>query len=391
MLPREEDQEHRPCEPKRTQRGLYPHKKKSKKKLDIYLLENLVKNHQRFPTGGNVQIQRLKDNFKKQTEYCDKKMFFSQIMTLTSDLEHIDVVFAGKAMQSRLKGYHQKHEGCEKQFAFAFVDCKNGKYKFWPPVYPHHANNNSASSSTTTHSEEILIGNINDFLQKGTKPLIILIYSYNSPCCKREKRNIDPCMFKLLYSANQWYNEYGIITVVAFTKFYGLSGPIFFSNVDRDICTSNDFCPYIEKCKKIPFSLDSKDFRKKKREMIDKCMDLTKERVEATYRYKLHQDITSAVCDLLKLAEISFCLKEQHLDSGVKMISSFTFHQKVKDKLFETLKVKWDKMVDNSSASLIRERMTTDFNTGIVKLFVNNLKSFFGNSSPLYLYQVEEE
>ncbi|XP_044062061.1 uncharacterized protein LOC122880724 [Siniperca chuatsi] len=282
----------------------------------------------------------------------------------------------------------------EKQCASAVVFLKDGKCEIFAEVYPHYRNkksknSDSPSTEVTKHSEEILIGQIDEYLQSnGIHVQSILFYTLNSPCLKREKHT-DPCMFKLVEMAHQWQSKFGFSTVVAFTKFWGLSGPNFFKDLTySDISSpSSDFYPYIETCKTIPFKLNSKDFRNnvKKRSIYN-----TIPYVEVSDKRKLDNDIKSALRDLVKLAESSFGLRKEHLERGEEKISSFTFDPLVQDKSFEFLTKNWNEMVTNCSMSPIREKITTDFNIAVVFLFLKELKSTLGNSSPLRLYCVPQ-
>ncbi|XP_038595696.1 uncharacterized protein LOC119919364 [Micropterus salmoides] len=296
-------------------------------------------------------------------------------------------------MEFWLKYYHKKHKG-GKQYAFAVIIMKNGKYKHFQgvcPCYRDKKRKNSASPSTevTSHSEESLIRQIDKFLlNNGTNVRHILIYTLNSPCLKREK-HIEPCMFKLLEMADQWLSKYGFFTDVAFTKFWGLTGPNYFADLKfSDISSpSSCFYPYVQTCKKIPFKLDSTFFRKD----VLKCgiyrtlLDIK----DTKQRSKPKDDIQSCLHKLVKLAENSVNLrKDQHVARGVKIISSLTFHPLIHNKIIDIFTKNWNEMVIYSSMSPIREQITTDFNTAVVHLFLKDLKSTLGNSSPLQLYQV---
>ncbi|XP_044062065.1 uncharacterized protein LOC122880727 [Siniperca chuatsi] len=173
-------------------------------------------------------ILGLKDSFEKLID-CDKIELFNRVIKLVSNVENelnIDAVCAGRHMKSLQECSN------EKQCASAVVFLKDGKCEIFAEVYPHYRNkksknSDSPSTEVTKHSEEILIGQIDEYLQSnGIHVQSILFYTLNSPCLKREKHT-DPCMFKLVEMAHQWQSKFGFSTVVAFTKFWGLSGPNF--------------------------------------------------------------------------------------------------------------------------------------------------------------------
>ncbi|XP_045887213.1 uncharacterized protein LOC123958071 [Micropterus dolomieu] len=347
-------------------------------------------------TSLTEKIMLLKDAFIKLTTCRDKKQLFKRIMTLFSEAKNdlgLNAVPAGRHLELWLKSYQTKHKR-GKQYAFAVCKMKNGKYKHFQGVCPCFRNKkrkSSASPSTevTSHSEESLIRQIDKFLlNNGTNVRHILIYTLNSPCLKREK-HIEPCMFKLLEMADQWLSKYGFFTDVAFTKFWGLTGPNYFADLKfSDISSpSSCFYPYVQTCKKTPFKLDSTFFRKD----VIKCgIYRTLYDIKDTkQRSKPKGDIQSCLHKLVKLAENSVNLrKDQHVARGVKMISSLTFHPLIHNKIIDILTKNWNEMVIYSSMSPIREQINTDFNTAVVHLFLKYLKSTLGNSSPLQLYQV---
>lgn len=277
--------------------------------------------------------------------------------------------------------------GREKQFAFAVVYMKNGRRRIFEDVYPDHQNKSKDPASPftkpTLHCEEILLAQIDEFLQNNLDLVErIFIYSYNSPCLKREKHNnidICPCMFLLLEKADEWQRKYGCVTEVAFTKFWGLRGP----NVFKDLTYSNisspcsPFYPYIEKCKKIPFKLDSKQFKNKFGELY-KTISFVKD------KEKLNKQIATSKEELVKLAETSKT-RQEHLDHGHKIIESLQFDSQIN--ICEILHKNWNEMVDNCPLppSIIDE-ITTDFNINVVKRFLKLLQCTLGKCSPLQLY-----
>lgn len=348
-----------------------------------------------------MKIQLFHDRWKL-TATCRGK---------TEKYNHVMEQFSSKAAEDRdnvvcldtvwlpfIKYSNTVEADRDRQYAFSIVLMKNGTKEIFQDVYPEFQNKKKESgavnieagesgltSKTTLHSEEILIQQLDDFLQHNGKMVEhILIYTYNSPCLKREKK-IVPCMFQLLYKVYEWHKHYEVITDVAFTKHWGLSGPNYFKNLTYSIisCPSSIFYSCTEKCKDIPFKLDHKKLKGNvKISRIYNTLSCSKDKA------KLHKDIQSARKSLMSLAEKSSGLCQDHLDRGYQMINSFIFPSEVHEEVCQILKKEWNEMVDDSSMTLIRKHITEQFNSAVVHLFREQLKSFLGNSSLLRLHHV---
>ncbi|XP_049441346.1 uncharacterized protein LOC125894156 [Epinephelus fuscoguttatus] len=344
-------------------------------------------------------IRLLKDSFEKQTNISDRAELFTKMKShLTLDKESsIDLMTLCEPMKSVLAYYLDEHKRQEKQYAFAVAYLKNGDLIIFPAVYPDHSKGGGRSAvPTKKHSEEKLIQQIDNFLQKnGTKVIKLLVYSYNSPCLRREN-NTTCCMLLLLQKAVQWHNMYGFFTDVAFTKPYGLTGPNFFQYLTySDISNPRSvFLTYIEKCKNIPFKLVSKRKENELRQKLIKMSEnstiyKTIDLVEAAYKEELRSTIKSILHKLLDQANSSSHTKD-HLDRGITIITSSEFPPEVRNEIVTALIKNWNKVVINESVSPIRDKIATDFNNAVVQLFGKELKFFVGNSSPLKLYQVPQ-
>ncbi|XP_049441327.1 uncharacterized protein LOC125894154 isoform X5 [Epinephelus fuscoguttatus] len=320
--------------------------------------------------------------FKKQTS--DKTDFFTKIIPhLNLDKESsIDIMPPDEHMRSVLASQE------EKQYAFAIAYLKDGNTKDFPAVYPDHPKEegHSASLPSKKHSEEILIQQIDDFLlDRGNEVKILLVFSYNSPCLKREN-NATCCMFLLLQKADDWHSRYGFFTNVTFTKFWGLTGPNFFKHLTySDISDLKSvFFPYIEKCKNIRFKLNEKKLRRN----MSENGGLYKKIHLATDKKILSSTIKSILHKLVDQAKTS-CRQKDHLDRGTKIITS-KFHQEVREEIVTVLQKKWKEFINDESMSPIRKKISTDFNNAVLQFFVKELKFFGGDNSPLKLYQVPQ-
>lgn len=342
-------------------------------------------------TDKGFDFTNIKDwFFQKFLQNNSKTELFNRVMKLSSDTQSIDSVGVDELWESFQKHYPKTYEERKTQHGFAVVSMKNdGKCWVSEEVIPRHKNkkSNKSANTFTEHTEEILIQQVDEFLQNTrTQVKLIFIYTLNSPCLKRETKNIAPCMFQFLERAHQWHREYGIPTVVGFTKFWGLSGPNYFRDLlySKISCPSSVFYPYIEKCKGIPFKLDCKPFREKNRKSNIYKTLLS---VNETDRCKLQNDIKSAQCALMKL-EGDYVVRKKHLDRVKEMIARFTFHPQVQDAICEILTDNMYEIVNNSSMIPIREKIVTDFNRAVVQLFGKQLKLIWGNSNMFKLVEL---
>lgn len=347
------------------------------------------------PTLARMLLKLLVDSFKQTTNGGDKQEMYGRILGLVSSKgedDGNDDVPSDTVRQSYIQHLNTKELESDKQHAFSIVLMKDNSKVFFQDVYPDFKNKKKEAvapdtkSNQTKHSEEILIPQLDDFLrQKGTMVEHILIYTHNSPCLKRENKNVLPCMFQLLHKAYEWREHFEVSTHVAFTKFWGLSGPNYFQNLNSSIisCPSSDFVTHIETCKDIPFKLDHKNLKEIfKKSDIKNMLSHVKDKDKNT----LLREILSARETLVSLAESSFGLRGVHLDRGKQKIDSFIFPPAVHNEVCERLQKEWKEMVYNSSMPPIRKYITEVFNRAVVHVFREQLKSFLGNNSPLQLH-----
>ncbi|XP_051275660.1 uncharacterized protein LOC127374427 isoform X15 [Dicentrarchus labrax] len=284
---------------------------------------------------------------------------------------------------------HEKNKGKEKQYASAFLVLRNGECVDFPEVKPVHS---KKTSECTKHSEEILIGEIDEYLRSNvTKVQSISFYTVNSPCLKRhgKEKHIPCCMLQLIDKAYQWYNEYGIITSVRFRNCWGPFTPSLFKSLEYSNISSRSciFFGYFKEFKKTPFELDSK-FQKSFRNKV-KADGIFETRSDDTIyidRNKLNSAIKDALGDLVKLGTSSHTFKE-HMLRGEELISSLEFPALVQNKIFEILRKNWKEMVENGFMSVITKEITADLNTATVHAFLE-FQTSLGNSSPFHLYQI---
>lgn len=334
--------------------------------------------------------------FEDKIRHENKNQHFDKIMnfnTFSVDVFKVDSI---------LKDNYMKHKKTEKQYALAFVAMKNGKVFKSDEFYPCHKNRNAKDKMTekTKHSEEKLIQEIDKFLQKNSKNVQgILIFTLNSPCLKREKQDIQCCMYLILRKATEWYHKYGIITHAAFSKFWGLSGPNIFKRLTvSEILDQNSvFYPYFKASKKITFKLEDfmkeNEEKKKKtekgKEIKGKIIKETLPDVENIEKNNLKNDIISAVHNLMVLAKHD-TNKHKHCENGEKFISSLKFSSKVHNKISEMLRKAWSEIVNNSFMLVVRDKITADFNRAVVNVFLNDINSLGLNYFQIYQVQFED-
>lgn len=349
------------------------------------------------PTLGRMSLKLLEDNWKQTTNGGEKQEMYVRMVGQVSSKgedDGEDDVPSDTIRQSYIQHLNTKELESDKQHATASVLMKDNSKVDFQEVYPDFKNKKKepvapdTKFDQTKHSEEILIPQLDDFLrQKGTMVEHILIYTHNSPCLKRENENVLPCMFQLLYKAYEWREHYEVSTHVAFTKFWGLSGPNYFQNLNSSIisCPSSDFQSHIETCKDIHFQLDHKILKE-----IFKKSDIknTLSHVKDKDKNTLRREILSARETLVSLAESLFGLRDVHLDRGKQKIDSFKFPPAVHNKVCERFQKEWKEMVYNSSMPPIRKYLTEEFNRAVVLFFREQLKSFLGNNSPLQLHRL---
>ncbi|KAL7395385.1 hypothetical protein ABVT39_015587 [Epinephelus coioides] len=349
------------------------------------------------------RIQLLTNSWEETTNCCDKTEMYNRLMGLLpskGEEDGNDAVCSDTVRQWHIKDFKRREPERDKQFAYAMVLLKDNSRKDFAAVHPEFQNQKKESGAlrtkadqsrptirAATHSEEIVIKQLDDYLQhNGTMVKHILIYTLNSPCLKRGDQ-IVPCMFQLLHKAHEWRQHYDVCTDVAFTKFWGLSGPNYFKylNYSTISCPSSSFHSHIVKCKDVHFKLDPKNLR----DIFNKS-DISNilSHVKDTDKNTLRRGITSARKKLVNLAETLFGLHGDHLDRGKQTIDSLTFLPAVQHKVCEKLQEQWKEMVNKSSMTPIREYITEEFNCAAVHHFREQLKSFLGNSSPLQLHRI---
>ena len=348
-------------------------------------LDGFTYNPGTFKMCLQYKLQESKRDKKETDLFIDIMILYSNIVKLI-----IPSVEAGEPLQSLFYQHYKQHSGEENQYAFAVVFLKDGKTVPFSRKRPHSRKKSKSDSiiTDTLHSEEILIKELDHFFQdNGANVQYLFIYTYNSPCIKREEAHIEPCMFLLRKKTYQWYNIYGFYTGVAFEWFWRESHVNFFNYITKIPSPRSEFYPYVKKCHDIPFKLICKDFKKLKPGDI-----LNLKVVEARNRSKLCKDIRSRLTSLTELAETSSGLITDHLETGEKMTNVQSL-QNIQDldiwiNICTTLRQKWVEMVNNSFLSLIKKTITADFNAAVVHLAVEDLQ--LGDNGPLKLYHIQD-
>ncbi|XP_026185456.1 uncharacterized protein LOC113144023 isoform X1 [Mastacembelus armatus] len=274
---------------------------------------------------------------------ADKTCLFTYTTEQSSDNEHmirVDSPFRDKWQPVLL--YCLKKYWELRQYGFAVLIMANGEYWIFPKLYPDHGENKTDGAK---HSEEILIGQINQFLlHMGINVIRILIYTFKSPCLWRSDGNVC-CTKKLLEQTHDWHRKFGISTDVAFTEFWGC-GPHCFKDLTYDHVSepSSVFHSYFQTC---VFKLLSKDAAK-----IYGSDNSENENID--------DNIKRANDKLLKLGQKpNPRTAEEHLRQGQEVIDSFKLEKEINKKLLD----KWSQLVKNSALKRIKQKITADYNS----------------------------
>ncbi|XP_028272223.1 uncharacterized protein LOC114442662 [Parambassis ranga] len=124
------------------------------------------------------------------------------------------------------------------QHAVALVFMDNFAYVAFYAEKPIFREKNKDSGSK--HCEERLVDQINTYLKDNSEKLEnkrvdIFIYTYNSPCLKRERTSFLCCFYLILKKAFEWHKKYNVFTQVGFTKYWGPVTP----NIFKDLTWSD--------------------------------------------------------------------------------------------------------------------------------------------------------
>nr|XP_046261870.1 uncharacterized protein LOC124068033 isoform X2 [Scatophagus argus] len=327
-------------------------------------------------TKFEIKYQELKKHFGQNIPHPERGKQYDDIMSLhTKKKLGVHQVVAGPLLLYLVNHYRKKHKGIGKQYAFAVVVLKD-RLVISAPAYPKRQEKNKDNDNK--HSEEFLIEKLCTFFQKYRKNVEnIYIYTTNSPCLKREKKHLISCMFKLLHKSCEWLTEYGFLTTVIFSEFYGFSGSNYFQKAD----ISDILDGYSNKCQGDSFVLNYEDFNKLKPGDIRTVLD-----IEPKHR-KQQLDVVNSALKEIKSETKNLCLiNEEYLNHGKKIIQDKMHNQP--EKTINTLIGEWNKMVDRSFEEYQRKQITSDFNTAVVHVFEKELKSSFGSNCPLQLYHL---
>lgn len=275
------------------------------------------------------------------------------------------------------------NEKCS-QSAFAIICMEDNTLKIFDEVRPYIPTKKCRRTNHNTnpiHSEKGLLDAMNTFLAQDNKKIKwIFFYSYYSPCFERDDQ-IEGCMFLILIKAYEWYVNYGAITVLTYTKPWGLSGPGYFNKLCfNDIMDPNSrLKSCVEEYEKICYKLDYENLNK----------NLKNNRILKQYSCgEDSKNIKVAQEALVELAaELSTQLRKDFLELGDEKIDSFIL---LSEKIKHILKKLWRENVNNSFVSLVKENITTKFNQKVVDLFTQELEPKSEFSSFIQLRQLHD-
>ncbi|XP_041845710.1 uncharacterized protein LOC121642815 isoform X2 [Melanotaenia boesemani] len=283
---------------------------------------------------GGAKQRHLTPKTQEVKEKLDK------IMKGNKEAAFTDITKATPNFNTRsLNGVTCEHN----QFARFYLLMKNCTWVISNQYKPNHAN--------SLHSEEILLNDLNTFLQdEGDEVSALFIYTFNSPCLHRY--NKTPCMFLLLDQSPIFKHFYGFQRHIFYTKNYGIAGPHYYKNIKySDISHSGS--PFQKFCKdqeKVAFNIKSN------------FQNLIKEFFENNHEKNLYKD-------KLKSALNCHRTRQEHLDQGHEIFGLSDYN------------AKWTKIVEKEFMQHVREKLRS----AVVPYFA---KTFLGNSCPKQLYQL---
>ncbi|XP_026047384.1 uncharacterized protein LOC113035833 [Astatotilapia calliptera] len=349
------------------------------KTIDPSLFKNFIDSICKKYTTTGKDDHKKKDTSsdpKNQMNQTRKKRMEKCIAIMLKELvTRVENVYSDTSWNSYIEISNEK---CS-QSAFAIICMEDNTLKIFDEVRPYIPTKKcqrTNHNTNTRHSEEILLDDMNTFLAQDKKVKWIFLNSYNSPCFERDDQ-IEGCMFLILSNAYEWYVKYDAITVLTYTKPWGLCGPGYFNELSsKDIMNpKSPFKSCVEEYE-IRYELDCENLNKKlKNNKILK-------------QYSCGEDsknIKFAREALVELAAELPRLRKAFLELGDKKIDSFIF---LSEKIKPILKKLWRENVNNSFVSLLKEYITTIFNKKVVDLFTQELESQLGISSFIQLHQL---
>lgn len=322
------------------------------------------------------KFKRDQKQLDRWKQLCsDKTKLFKCIMSLD---ECLDSVSGEEWWLPDIKSFLTEHQNIERQSAFAVVKMRNGEYELFDEVIP----NTNSTSLYIEHSEEILISRVDPFIEKhGSKVDSVCIFSINSPCLKRERENLVPCMFLILKIAAHWQSQYGVSINVVYIKDWGLGGENCYKHIKESeiVCRNSVFFRYFNNLNEDSIKLQHRKLNNYKSEN-SKSKNSNSETVPKKYHFALDR--------LIELAKRSYVPRKDHLKLGKEKIDQFEFDSEDQDDGHKILHNIWHDFVDENTMSRIQEQITTDSKPKIVQYFAS---LFLGRHGPFRLYQIPRD
>ncbi|XP_062281844.1 uncharacterized protein LOC133986085 [Scomber scombrus] len=320
------------------------------------------------------KFKRDHKHLERWKQLCsDKTKLFKCIMSLD---ECIDSVTGEEWWLPVIESFLTEHQDIERQSAFAVVRMRNGEYELFDEVIPtfvQSSKNKNSTSLPTKRAEEILISRVNTFIETdGSKVNSVCIFSINSPCLKREREHIVPCMFLILKMAAHWQSQYGISINVVFIKYWGLGGKNCFKDVAESqiVCPNSGFFRYFNNLNEDSIKLLHKKLNNFKNPEI------------------LPKKYNSVFDRLTELAKRSYVSRKDHLKQGKEKIDQFEFDSEDQDESYKILCNIWHDFVNENTMSHIQELITADSKPKCVQYFAS---LFLGSHGPFRLYQIPRD
>lgn len=235
------------------------------------------------------------------------------------------------------------------------------------------------------HTEEILIDSINERLDNNlqgnrSSAHMILIYTYNSPCLKRENKKLVSCFSQL--QATKW-SQKGISTHVFYSTRWGplTSSNFEFLTYSTISDPANLFHKYLLKYNNVPFRLDQECFEENRKAI--KVGNLLPE-IETKHRSAVFNVVNKIKQDL-SCVELTIPGYLDHLKEVVDPLKC------VSNKISDTFLKIISNTIETTVLRLVREDVTSDLNNIIVDCFLEDLPSILGNNSHLRLHHVHQD
>ncbi|XP_029021857.1 uncharacterized protein LOC114865014 isoform X2 [Betta splendens] len=272
------------------------------------------------------------------------------------------------------------------QYGWALIICSD-HLEVIPVKKPDFNKSNKNSKKKNIHVEQLLIEEICEFMKNSKKNVLnVIIYTYNSPCLKRDvKDKIDPCLIQLIKSASEWYSKKHAGTYVFCSKSWG---PLHHTNLkfltySKLINPDNVFHEYLQKQYNKRFKMDQTCFKDNTKK-IKKVHDIDKLHVT-----QFNDELTRVKNELTR-KELTI---KEHLDYLEEVVNNDNENtsETVRNNIYDMFLNMEQKYFEQEIVFNSRQDITSDFNNIIVKCLLEDLPSIFKDKSYFRLHHVQQD